>query len=306
MPSKSKTSTFRTPPARAAYQYAKRKQPEFCERRFIIKNRRFCLQRYSSLSKLQSVVHRDVKDVYYYRYGVQIMRWRQEQVRKLIFIAPVLLVCMLFGGCNGNTKPKEIGRTEAERKKIQLQKEIEKKYEDAEAHFKLGKLYQADGLWAQAEDQYAIALNFNPVHRQAQASRVKVLANGGDTAKSKVMADEYLKQASISAAASLQLALAFQEQGLDDHALKGYQQALYMAPDSAKINRQIGLYYLGKGDKSLAREYLSRSFQLNPNQPDVAGELGKLGVAVKIPRKTDRSADTKKLDEMVDKSGKGR
>lgn len=234
------------------------------------------------------------------------MRWRQEQVRKLIFIAPVLLVCMLLGGCNGKAKPKEVGRTEAERKKIKLQKEIEKKYENAEAHFKLGEVYQTEGLWNQAEDEFAIALNFDPVHRQAQASRVKVLASRGDAAKSKLLADEYIKQASVSPAASLQLALAFQEQGLDEYALKSYQQALYMAPDSAKINRQIGFYYLGKGDKSLAREYLSRSFQLNPNQPDVAGELGRLGVAVKIPRKSERSADAKKLDKIVEKSDKGR
>ncbi len=235
------------------------------------------------------------------------MRWRQEQVGKLTFIAPALLVCiMFFGGCEGNAKSKEIGKTEAEKKKAELLKAIDRKYEDAESHFKLGKLYQADGMWAKAEDQYAITLNFNPVHRQAQASRVKVLANGGDTAKSKLLAEEYIKQTAISAASSLQLALAFQEQGLDEYALKSYQQALYMAPDSAKINRQIGFYYLGKGNKDQAREYLSRSFQLNPNQPDVAGELGRLGVAVRIPRKTETSSEAKKLDQMVEKSDKGR
>jgi tetratricopeptide (TPR) repeat protein len=236
------------------------------------------------------------------------MRWRQERAGKQIFIAPALLICilLLLSGCGGKTKSKEIGRTEAEKKKAKLLKQINRKYEDAEAHFKLGKLYQAEGLWAKAEDQYGIALNFDPVHRQAQAARVKVLASGGDAAKAKLLAEEYIKQASISAAASLQLALAFQEQGLDEYALKGYQQALYMAPDSAKINRQIGFYYLGKGNKDTAREYLSRSFQLNPNQPDVAGELGRLGVAVKIPRKTERSTDAKKLDKIVEKSDKGR
>jgi tetratricopeptide (TPR) repeat protein len=235
------------------------------------------------------------------------MRWRREQAGRQISIASALLLCiLLLSGCGGGAKPKEVGRTEAERKKIQLQQAIDKKYEDAESHFKLGKLYQAEGQWTQAENEYGITLNFDPVHRQAQASRVKVLLEGGDAAKSKLLAEEYLKQASISAAASLQLAMAFQEQGLDEYALKCYQRALYMAPDSARINRQIGFYYLGKGNKDLAREYLSRSFQLNPNQPDVAGELGRLGVAVRIPRKTERSADTKKLDQMVDKSGKGR
>jgi Tfp pilus assembly protein PilF len=236
------------------------------------------------------------------------MKGKREQIGKQISIGLTFLACilLLLGGCGGNTKSKEIGKTEAEKKKTELLKAIEKKYEDAEAHFKLGKLYQADGLWTKAEDQYAIALNFDPVHRQAQASRVKVLVNGGEAAKAKLLAEEYIKQTSISAASSLQLALEFQEQGLDEYALKGYQQALYMAPDSAKINRQIGFYYLGKGNKDTAREYLSRSFQLNPNQPDVAGELGRLGVAVRIPRKTEKSTDAKKLDKMVEKSDKGR
>jgi tetratricopeptide (TPR) repeat protein len=236
------------------------------------------------------------------------MRWRQERAGKQIFIAPALLICILLlpSGCGGKAKSKEIGRTEAEKKKAKLLKQINRKYEDAEAHFKLGKLYQADGLWAKAEDQYGIALNFDPVHREAQAARVKVLIGGGDAAKAKLLAEEYIKQAFISAAASLQLALAFQEQGLDDYALKCYQQALYLAPESARVNKQIGFYYLGKGNKGLARGYLSRSFQLNPNQPDVAGELGRLGVAVKIPRKTEKSTDAKKLDKMVEKSDKAR
>ena len=73
-----------------------------------------------------------------------------------------------------------------------------------------------------------------------------------------------------------------------------------MAPNSDKINRQIGYYYLSKGNTAQAQDYLTRSFQLNPNQPDVAGELGRLGIAVQIPRKTQQ--DTKKLDKIVDQS----
>ncbi|MFZ0034739.1 MAG: hypothetical protein WAK60_07115 [Sedimentisphaerales bacterium] len=234
------------------------------------------------------------------------MRWRRDQIGKQISIALTLLVCILLlvSGCNGKAKaPKEIARTESEKKKAEMLKAIEQKFEDAEAHFKLGKLYQADSMWSQAENQYSIALNFDPAHKQAQAARVKVLTSGGDKAKAKLLADEYIERANISAAASLQLALAFQEQGLDDYALKSYQQALHMAPDSAKINRQIGYYYLSKGERDLAREYLSRSFQLNPSQPEVAGELGRLGVEVKIPRKTIKS-NPAKLDKMVEKSEK--
>ncbi|MDD5326631.1 MAG: hypothetical protein PHY02_02320 [Phycisphaerae bacterium] len=232
------------------------------------------------------------------------MKRRQEHTGTWRFIGPTFLICiLLLGGCGGKHKaPKEIGKTPAEKKKTEMLKRIENKYEDAEAHYKLGRLYQADGLWSQAESQYSIALSFDPAHRQAQAARVKVLISSGDTAKAKLMAEEYIERAAVSAAASLQLALAFQEQGVDDYALKGYQQALHMAPNSAKINKQIGYYYLSKGERDLAREYLSRSFQLNHNQPEVSGELGRLGVAVRIPRKVEKKTD--KLDRMVEKSEK--
>jgi Tfp pilus assembly protein PilF len=222
-----------------------------------------------------------------------------------IQVSLALLVCaLLFSGCNsGKAKAPqvdEVKRTPAEEKKARLLKQIERKFENPEAHFELGQLYQADGLWFQAERRYNTALNFNPAHRRAQAARVKVLLESGDTAKAELLADIYMDQASNSAAGSLRLALAFQKQGLDEYALACYRQALHLAPNSAKINRQIGYYYLSKNDKVRAQDYLTRSFQLNPNQPEVAGELGRLGVPVRIPRKTEKR--TKKLDRIVEES----
>jgi hypothetical protein len=52
---------------------------------------------------------------------------------------------------------------------------------------------------------------------------------------------------------------------------------------------------LGKGDKEHAKEYFVRSFQLDPKQQEVAGELGKLGVEVKIPGRS--VEETRKLLE---------
>jgi tetratricopeptide (TPR) repeat protein len=231
------------------------------------------------------------------------MERKREQIGKQISIGLAFLVCIfLFGSCGGKKAPKEVASMASEKKKAEMLRAIDHKFEDAEAHFKLGRLYQADGLLSQAENQYSTALNFDPAHKQAQAARVKVLLGSGEKAKAQLLAGEYIERATISAAGSLALALAFQEQQLDEYALQCFQQALRMAPNSAKINRQIGYYYLSKGNKDLAREYLSRSFQLNPNQPEVAGELGRLGVMVKIPRKTIKN--TRKLDDMVDKSEK--
>jgi len=239
--------------------------------------------------------------------GINRSEGRREMTRKTQFIGLALLICaLLFAGCNGREakapRADGIKVTLAEKEKAKLLRQIDRKFENPEAHFELGRLYQADGLWAKAEHEYTVALGFDPVHRRAQAARVKVLLSSGDTAKAELLADEYILQASNLALGSLKLALAFQKQALDEYALACYQQALRLAPNSAKINRQIGYYYLSKNDKVRAREYLVRSFQLNPIQPEVAGELGRLGVAVGVPRKTKKN--TKQLNKIVEQSDK--
>jgi len=201
----------------------------------------------------------------------------------------LLLLCsftlLLLSGCNsfgraGRPRPDEVARMPAEEKKARLLKQLDRKFENPDAHFELGRLYQANGLWAQAEYYYHNTLSFDPVHRGAQAARVKVLLNGGDTARAELLAEEYMNQASNSAEKSLRLALAFQEQELDEYAFACYQQALRLSPNSAEINKQIGYYYLSKNDNVRAKDFLIRSFDLDRNQPEVAGELGRLGVVI--------------------------
>jgi len=212
-----------------------------------------------------------------------------------------LFVCtLLLTGCVETTDnekiktPQEtrITQTSGQEKKQKLLKAIDRKFVNPGAHFELGQLYQADGLLAAAEYHYSTALGFDPVHRDAQAAIVKVLTDSGNMAKAKLSADTYTRQASSSATGSLRLALAFQKQKLDEYALACYQQALRLGPNSAEIHKQLGYYYLSKNDKVQAREYLSRSFELNPNQPEVAYKLGQLGVGIRIPQKTKK--DTKK------------
>lgn len=144
----------------------------------------------------------------------------------------------------------------------------------------MGKLHQASGLWSQAEHEFTVALSFDPVHRPSQAAIVKILFDSAQSAKAKLSADFYMNQASTSDIGSLELGIAFQNEGLDDYALTCYQKALSIAPSSPKVNKQLGFFYLKKGDNEKAKGYLIRSFQADPYQPDVAGELGKLGVAI--------------------------
>jgi Tfp pilus assembly protein PilF len=221
-------------------------------------------------------------------------------------LAFLSLYCtLLLVGCNeGQMTAAKVDQARSippAARKADLLKELERKFENPQAHFELAQLYQAEGLLQKAEYHYNVALTFDPVHAQAQAAMVKLFLESGDPAKGKTYADVYTNEAGRSAVQSLRLAMAFQKEKLDDYALTCYQQALNLAPNSARVHKQVGYYYLSKGDKVQAKEYLVRSFQLDPNQPEVAGELGRLGVEVRIPVRTE--ASTKKLEKPAGQPG---
>ncbi|MHC4551959.1 MAG: tetratricopeptide repeat protein [Planctomycetota bacterium] len=193
----------------------------------------------------------------------------------------VLVSAICLSGCSLFQK-KEEDPTTTEKEKLQQQ--LDRKFENPKAHYKLAKIYHTEGLYDKAEYHYRTALGFDPVLYKAQAARVKVLQDKGDTASSKMAADLYMDQAVVSAEASMLLGKGFQERQMDEYAVACYQQALALEPNSAVLFRQLGYYYLGKGDKVRAEENLRRSFQLDPYQSEVAGELGRMGVMVQIPR----------------------
>ncbi len=203
-----------------------------------------------------------------------------------------LLLCLgfLLVGCNEQqtATPGQQVSMPPEARKARLLNELERKFENPDAHFRLAQMYHAEGLWTKAEYHYNVALGFDPAHADAKAAMVKLFLASGDSTSSKAHADDYMIKASSSETQSLRLAIAFHKQQLDDYALDAYQQAFGLAPDSAEVNKQMGLYYLDKDDKVLAKEYLIRSFRLDSKQHDVAGELGRLGVEVKIPGRTER------------------
>jgi len=194
----------------------------------------------------------------------------------------------LISGCNKQeTEIEQIRKMPATERKAELLMLLDRKFENPDAHFELGQLYHAEKQWSQAQWRYERTLSFDPVHRPAQAAMVKLFLDSGEAAKAKTYADIYMGQVAGSADRLLQLGSAFQQQQLDDYAMSCYQEALRLEPDSAKVHRQMGYYYLGKKNDVRAKEYLSRSFELDPKQPDVAGELGRLGVEVRIPREAE-------------------
>jgi len=201
------------------------------------------------------------------------------------FVSGTVLFALAVSGCRptGSAGVSAAGRTAVDIRIAQLQQELNKKWENPAAHYELGQLYHSQGNWSKADWHYDQAISFNPVYREAQTAKVKMQFDMGDRSKGEYLANMYISQASSSPDQLLTLGSAFEKQRLNDYTLRCYETALKMAPDSSPVNRHLGYYYLANNKPEQAKDFFVRSFQLNPNQPDVANELGKLGVAVRIP-----------------------
>ena len=219
------------------------------------------------------------------------MAGRQRGTRSIAagITLQVLLVSVLLviWGCEQTPQrvasTSQIGTAPADENEARLLAELDQKFENPQAHYELARLYHKSQNWSKAEREYGYAISFQPGNKAAQAGLVKMYIDKGDTAKGEQFANSYLRQAAGSTTETLRLAAEFQKLGMDDYAFRGLQQALAAAPNSYEANRDMGMYYLGKNDTAKAKQYLVRSFEINPRQPDVAGALGRLGVVVELP-----------------------
>jgi tetratricopeptide (TPR) repeat protein len=206
--------------------------------------------------------------------------------RGFVVIGLLACVLMVLEGCAGTVAPAgpiNKGAPAPARTETQLQTNLNEKFENPQAHYELARTYHKAQNWNKAEYHYIQAISFEPSNKAAQAGLVKLYADRGDKPKAEEFANSYLRQAGISVKETLRLGWEFEQLGMDDYALRCYRQAVTAAPDSDAANKQLGQYYLNKGDSANAKQYLMRSIELNPRQPEVAGQLGRLGVIVQTP-----------------------
>jgi len=194
---------------------------------------------------------------------------------------------LAFSGCEEGIRsapPAPLPTATSDPTEAQLLAELQKKYENPQVHLELARLYHKAQNWLKAEGYYNNALGFDPANKAAQAGFVKLFIDRGEPAKAEQFANAYMGQAArTSVRETLRLGWEFKQLKLDDYTLRCFRQALAADPNSFEANKQLGFYYLEKGDTTQAKQYLRRSFELYPRQPDVAGALGKLGVVVELP-----------------------
>ena len=202
-------------------------------------------------------------------------------------IVVVLMLALMLAGCESTPSASDTSQDSNQiqmSQKSTLLEQIDRQYENPEAHYQLGKLYHAEGRLNKADFEYRVAIGFDPVHFRAQAALVKVLTDLKQANRAEIIAELYTSQVAVSAEKSMLLGKAFEKEGLGKYALNCYFQAVGLAPDSPEPYRLLGYHYLNEGDQVRAEEYFRRSFELNPYQADVSGELGRMGVTVQGPQ----------------------
>ena len=170
------------------------------------------------------------------------------------------IACCRLSAIRARPRVDQNVRTASDIRMAELLKELDKKWENPPAHYEMGQLYHAAGDWSKAEYYYNIALGFNPAYRDVQAAMVKLQFDKGDKSKAEWVANSYMTQVVSMPEQLLALGAAFEKQGLDDYALKCYQEALKTAPDSSAVNRQLGYYYLQQEQKGPRQGILYSQF----------------------------------------------
>lgn len=180
----------------------------------------------------------------------------------------LLVACALVAGCSPTHE-----------RKVKLLRQI-KEAPTAELYFQLGQVYQEEQNWYLTEYYYDLSMGFERTGLDAQAANVASLK--GEDAKSAALTA--IGSVSHSAADSLRLATAFEKQGLDDYALACYNQALALAPNSARANLLVSYFYGRQNENAKAKEYLVKSYQLCPKQNSVPSDLGRQGIPMQLPQ----------------------
>lgn len=205
-------------------------------------------------------------------------------VQLLLSYVTICVIALVLLGCRRQTTdPQTMTFDTIPDKESYLLSQLNDKYRNPGIHSELGRFYLSQGETDKAKYHLETALSLDPSYRPAQAAYVHLTSKIQGELAAQRLCSEYQRPILASSKEMIKLAKALGDEGLDTLALGCFQRILSIDPGSAEANRQLGYFYLARNDSEKAKLYFSKSFELNPNQADVAGELGRLGVTIQTP-----------------------
>jgi tetratricopeptide (TPR) repeat protein len=174
---------------------------------------------------------------------------------------------------------------------------IERYPQDSFAHYGLGRIYEAQGNGAEAENEYLQALLLDPAAKEPMARLVGELLRKKEFARTQRLLSAALEKNRASAPHYNWMGIAMQLQARYDDAQKAFQKAVELDPKEAEYHANQGALFLARGDPKSAEASLKEAIRLNPNY---SLALYNLGVAV---AEQGREREAIPFFEQAEKSG---
>jgi tetratricopeptide (TPR) repeat protein len=144
------------------------------------------------------------------------------------------------------------------------------------AHNNLGVVMGQQGRWAEAINQYQLALKIKPTYPEALVNLGVAFDHLGQLDKAAEFYQAALQQRPNFAAAHNGLGLVYEKQGQFQAAALQFQAALKIDPGYADAHFQLALELERQGQLDQAAAEFARTLQLQPNSADVHSNLGVL------------------------------
>ena len=218
---------------------------------------------------------------------------------KTHLLLPVLALSCVLAGCNiyhadqATTRGQEAfaAAKEAERHgdgqtaefnyqkaKLEFETAAQQDPEGTDRHFNLARAYQELAEYDQAVAEYDRALQCYPGNGKAHSGKIDCLVKMKATKK---QLDEAVTTAvnivHQPGRIYLTLAMAYYHAERRAEVPAALDKAVKAAPSDPNVQATAGRFYRALGDMDSAKKYLRIAYQLNPQEPGVAYELGMLG-----------------------------
>lgn len=145
-------------------------------------------------------------------------------------------------------------------------------------HFNLASAYQELKEYDRAIEEYDLSLQCHPGNGKAHSGKINCLV--------KMKAPQKQIDETVATAVSivlqpgriyLTLAMAYYHADRRAEVPAALNKAAKAAPSDPEVQATAGRFYRALGDIDSAKKYLRIAYKLNPEEPDVAYELGILG-----------------------------
>ena len=146
-------------------------------------------------------------------------------------------------------------------------------------HLNLGRAYQALKEYDQAVREYDLAIQYFPGNSKAHWGKIYCLVNKGAP-------QDQIKKAVDTAVTEVQLdpgriyltwAMGYHHTGQTSRMPEMLDKAAQASPKDSYVQATVGRYYQAIGNTGSAIKHLVIAYELDPNEPGVAFDLGVLG-----------------------------